>query len=244
MHQKSDVETGLFMVGHRYYNPEWGRWLSPDDIEYLDPESINGLNLYAYCNNDPVNKYDPTGHFGLLVTLLFSTAAGAAIAGGIELYKQLKDNGFDFKEVDYTKVGTKALLGAATGLAFGAGGAAAGIVNGSMSAISLFGTTLTAAQSVGLLLGTAAVTNFAAGVGAYAIESSSNGNGFDTLTGISKGIGQLGKGLVSATIGASFVGFGFWNVGVGASKSACSFIGRVSAKFLLELFPGYVSGGF
>ena len=50
------------MVGHRYYNPEWGRWIQPDDIEYLDPTSINGLNLYAYCNNDPVNMYDPDGH--------------------------------------------------------------------------------------------------------------------------------------------------------------------------------------
>ena len=62
MHQKSDVETGLFMVGHRYYNPEWGRWLSPDDIEYLDPHSINGLNLYAYCGNNPIMNIDPDGH--------------------------------------------------------------------------------------------------------------------------------------------------------------------------------------
>lgn len=50
------------MVGHRYYNPEWGRWIQPDDIEYLDPTNINGLNLYAYCNNDPVNMIDPDGH--------------------------------------------------------------------------------------------------------------------------------------------------------------------------------------
>ena len=67
------------MVGHRYYNPEWGRWLSPDDIEYLDPESINGLNLYAYCNNDPVNNYDPTGHFP--VALLIGTIIGAVTGG-------------------------------------------------------------------------------------------------------------------------------------------------------------------
>ena len=53
------------MVGHRYYNPEWGRWIQPDDIEYLDPSSINGLNLYAYCNNDPINYSDPSGHFAI-----------------------------------------------------------------------------------------------------------------------------------------------------------------------------------
>ena len=72
MHQKSDVETGLFMVGHRYYNPEWGRWLSPDDIEYLDPHSINGLNLYAYCFNNPIKYVDYTGHFPVAIDIILT----------------------------------------------------------------------------------------------------------------------------------------------------------------------------
>ena len=50
-----DIETGLFYCNSRYYNPEWGRFISLDSIEYLDPESINGLNLYCYCMNNPVN---------------------------------------------------------------------------------------------------------------------------------------------------------------------------------------------
>ncbi|MFR7881842.1 MAG: RHS repeat-associated core domain-containing protein [Christensenellales bacterium] len=57
-----DIETGLFYCNSRYYNPEWGRWISPDSIEYLDPSSINGLNLYVYCMNDPINYCDPSGH--------------------------------------------------------------------------------------------------------------------------------------------------------------------------------------
>ncbi|MDY2745596.1 MAG: hypothetical protein SOV57_00085, partial [Bacilli bacterium] len=28
----------------------------------LDPQSINGLNLYCYCMNNPIMYYDPTGH--------------------------------------------------------------------------------------------------------------------------------------------------------------------------------------
>ncbi len=67
-----DVETGLFMVGHRYYNPEWGRWLSPDDIEYLNPQSINGLNLYAYCFNNPIKYVDYTGHFPVAIDIILT----------------------------------------------------------------------------------------------------------------------------------------------------------------------------
>ena len=57
----------------------------PDSIEYLDPESINGLNLYAYCGNDPINKYDLTGRFAVLVFLrvvAISTIDGA-VDGGV-----------------------------------------------------------------------------------------------------------------------------------------------------------------
>ena len=52
--KRSDVETGLYYNVTRYYNPEWGRFLNADDVSYLDPESISGLNLFAYCGNNPV----------------------------------------------------------------------------------------------------------------------------------------------------------------------------------------------
>ena len=58
-----DSETGCYYLSARYYNPQWRRFISPDSTDYLDPESANGLNLYAYCNNDPVNYADPSGNF-------------------------------------------------------------------------------------------------------------------------------------------------------------------------------------
>ena len=73
-----DVETGLFWCNSRYYNPEWGRWISPDSIEYLNPQSLNGLNLYAYCNNDPVNfKQRPVSSDGSITTSSISISSSA-----------------------------------------------------------------------------------------------------------------------------------------------------------------------
>ena len=57
-----DDEFGLYFLKSRYYSPTLCRFISQDSIEYLDPESINGLNLYAYCYNNPIMYVDPSGH--------------------------------------------------------------------------------------------------------------------------------------------------------------------------------------
>lgn len=57
-----DSETNLYYCNSRYYSPEICRWISPDSLEYLDPEKINGLNLYLYCQNNPVMCLDVSGH--------------------------------------------------------------------------------------------------------------------------------------------------------------------------------------
>ena len=77
-----DVETNLFLVSSRYYSPELCRWISPDDIEYLDPESVNGLNLYCYCLNNPIMYVDPTGHFAIS-TLLIGLAVTSLVSWGL-----------------------------------------------------------------------------------------------------------------------------------------------------------------
>lgn len=47
---------GLLGGNHEWYDPETGRWLSKDPIGIA-----GGLNLYAFCGNNPVNFVDPSG---------------------------------------------------------------------------------------------------------------------------------------------------------------------------------------
>ena len=50
------------MVGQRYYSPELGRFIQPADVSSLNPSNINGLNLYAYANNNPISiAYSSSG---------------------------------------------------------------------------------------------------------------------------------------------------------------------------------------
>ena len=78
-----DVETGLYYLQTRYYDPEVGRFLNMDDISYADPEQSHGLNLYAYCANNPVNNVDPTGHFIITLSLLAAFGVAAAVGAAV-----------------------------------------------------------------------------------------------------------------------------------------------------------------
>ena len=236
-----DKDTGLYYLNARYYNPQWRRFISPDNTAYLDVENANGLNLYAYCNNDPINYKDPSGHFGIFATILISTIIGAAIGAGVNLGKQLIQNDFNLSEVNLWEVGASALTVAVTGLAWGLGGVAGGIVKGSFHALTIAGKALSASQSIGLLWGTAAVTNFAVGVVGYAMHTAgSKTENFNVFKGISEGIGQMGKGLLSFVTGGMYVGVGFWNVGIGAQNTVSSIIARSASKFAVNFIPNYI----
>ena len=57
-----DTESGLYYLMSRYYDPQIGRFISPDTQDYLKPETIGGVDLYAYCNNNPVMYVDFQGN--------------------------------------------------------------------------------------------------------------------------------------------------------------------------------------
>lgn len=50
-----DRETGLYYLNARYYYPEWRKFISTDNVANINPKTPNGINLFAYSNNDPIN---------------------------------------------------------------------------------------------------------------------------------------------------------------------------------------------
>jgi RHS repeat-associated protein len=63
----TDCLSGLVHLGSRFYNPK--------QMSFLTMDSVYTENRYAYCESDPVNRIDPTGHSW--VDWLFAPSAGA-----------------------------------------------------------------------------------------------------------------------------------------------------------------------
>ena len=111
----------------RYYDPEIGQFISRDTVDYMEPDKIGGLDLYAYCNNNPVMYVDPTGHLaittailaflvvhGMSVAIAATLVAGTVIGGiiGYNIAKNSSDGEANAWDLVY---GT--ILGAAAGFA-------------------------------------------------------------------------------------------------------------------------------
>ena len=74
-----DTETGFYFLQSRYYDPTVGRFINVDGQLSGVGGDMQGYNLFAYCQNDPVNMSDPTGHWPRLSTI-FTVVAIAAVA--------------------------------------------------------------------------------------------------------------------------------------------------------------------
>ena len=58
-----DTETGFYYLQTRYYDPTICRFINADNYELVAQLScmLGQLNMYAYCNNNPIMYTDPTG---------------------------------------------------------------------------------------------------------------------------------------------------------------------------------------
>lgn len=80
--KRYDAFSGLVYFGKRFYDPNLGRWLTPDPLGAVDHS-----NLYQYVFNNPFRYYDPNGESlsGYLLGLGEIILGGTIMAGGFAL---------------------------------------------------------------------------------------------------------------------------------------------------------------
>ena len=117
-----DTETGFYYLQSRYYDPEICRFINADSYASTEQGFI-GYNMFAYCDNNPVIRFDNGGTFWNIV---IGAAVGAIVSGVVSFATQAIEHGIE--NVNWARVGIAAASGAITG-----GCAASGIpVNGQM----------------------------------------------------------------------------------------------------------------
>ena len=133
-----DDETGFYYLKSRFYDPSLGRFISADSIAEISEDSLEKVNLFAYCQNNPIEGYDPDGRsdstnvwkalgvIGVCVLIMGVTIAtsGSALGMvGIGIFTGvasgfLSSAGSQFLKtgtVDWLKVAVDAAVGGAIG---------------------------------------------------------------------------------------------------------------------------------
>ena len=194
-----DYENEVYYLNSRYYHPSLRRFLTIDDIDYLDVEALGNLNLYAYCNNNPVMYSDPSGHIAIsaiLSVLGVAFAVGFGISAGFSVASEIKENGFKFKEWDYGKILSDALIGGTLSLAASAGG---------MLGVGM----VTGWAALGLFVGTS-IVSFGGGIASYSLERVLNGKEINKNIMYEEGLDLMVQGMFNFGIGMAFGSLGKW----------------------------------
>ncbi|VEN74550.1 hypothetical protein EPICR_40132 [Candidatus Desulfarcum epimagneticum] len=197
-------DMGIIHMNGRVYDPEIGRFMSPDTF-IQDPYSSQSFNRYTYCLNNPLQYTDPSGHFfGCIVAAIVAIATNPVVVG----------------------IAAGALAGAAIGAAVGGamaainggdvleamkGGAISGAIFGGIHFIPGMGEVGTAFSSFGQ-----AMVHGAGGALSGAITASINGSDLDMAmvtvaigAGVAKYVGGKffhGKSFPKELAGRTLVG--------------------------------------
>ena len=202
-----DVETGLYFLQTRYYDPEVGRFISQDGVEYADPTTVNGLNLYAYCGNNPVMNVDPTGH-SLLAFLLI---LGGILVGGV---------------VNGLIAGANAAEGESFGSAF-----LGGFISGVISGIGLAaGLAIAASGGIGLFLLGGAVATISGFVGGFVDNIVSQSLSYGD---VDYKVAAIAGGIGAATNLVAYVGLSV----SGMYSTSDMFMARFAGNLVLDIIP-------
>jgi RHS repeat-associated protein len=143
-----EADTGLYDLRARWYDPEVGRFLSPDPVR--TPYATAGLNAYVFGMNNPLRYTDPTGE---IVPLIIA----AAIIGAA-FYASYSGASYAFSTswecFSGWEMARRIAVGAAIGAAVGAGGYLLGV--GAGAAFGAMGLSSLAAGIAGGVVGGAA----------------------------------------------------------------------------------------
>ncbi|MCL2860671.1 MAG: RHS repeat-associated core domain-containing protein, partial [Oscillospiraceae bacterium] len=136
----NDRATPNTCLQSRYYDPQWGRFINADGVASTG-QGLIGTNMYAYCNNNPINMSDPTGHlavFGIIAGI--GALVGVGLQFASDVISSVANNKFQLSNWQ-TYVGS-AVGGAVGGLVtMGAKSPQAGVMIGSGTA-TLVGQTI------------------------------------------------------------------------------------------------------
>ncbi len=197
-----DSESGYYYVSSRYYDPEVGRWINADDTENLGVDgSISSYNLFAYCLNNPVNRFDVDGNWSMpnwlkvtvgvvaitgLAVATVCTGGAAAVVCGAALSGAIAGGA------------SGAIMGAiGGGISGGLQGALDGACSGFMSGTLIGGVTGAASAGLNIVTGATTVVGNAHGSTLHKLATKMEAgkmaaSGQYSQIGINKSLGKMG----------------------------------------------------
>ena len=191
-----DTVTGMYLLKTRYYDPVTAQFLSLDHPDYLDPDTHGGIDLYGYCNNNPISYVDPDGSIAISAILL--AMLGGAIWGGVSSGIQAANNGLSVGKTILAILGG-AIMGAAVSGAFALGGAAATGLTIAGNVVKISGATLFAIASYSTAV--AGIIDYQLNSIAYDRRTTSDGYFISAANGFMEGIASFTAGLFAGLNG-------------------------------------------
>ena len=85
--RRYDTEVSFYYYRARFYKPDIGRFLQTDPLGY-----VNGMNLYTYVGNNPLNWIDPWGLLGFGIGISGSGGTGVGGTVGAQFVFDLDGN--------------------------------------------------------------------------------------------------------------------------------------------------------
>ena len=114
-----DSETGLYYLNSRYYDPETGRFINADGYVSTEQGQLSA-NMFAYCENDPINREDTDGN-------LWNVLIGALIGAVSQYVADVTENLMSGKSLGESLIPSKSTLVNCASAAISGGLAATGI---------------------------------------------------------------------------------------------------------------------